>query len=107
MNTIKNTTSRLVRIVGLLTAVIAVLALTAQSAFAHVAPVDPAAAQGAAPTPIATPAIITHTSGGGLATWAVLLIAVGAIIVGVALTELGHVASRRYRSQRLEAARAY
>jgi hypothetical protein len=95
--------SRLARFAGLLAAVAAILSVAAQPAFAYVPP-DPGAAAARAAT---APTIVTHpASSSGVATGVVLLIAIAAVVIGVGLTELGHVVHRRYRWQRPRLAQA-
>jgi hypothetical protein len=96
MNAIRKIHSRTVRLLGLIAATVAALAVTAQSAFAQLVPEGPNVG------PAATPVVVTHTTThSGLAVWAVVLIAVGAIAVGAGLRELVRSLARSQRVRRL------
>src|SRR5690242_217123 len=91
-------TSRLVRLFGLLTAAFALLLVPATEAFAKPAPLSPDTTTDAT-TP--TTVLVTHTvSSPGLSAGTVLLIAVAAVAIGIALTEIVRATSRRIGSRR-------
>jgi len=91
-------TSRIMRLFGLLTAAFALLLVPATSAFAKPAPFGPEdSTDSTAPTTV----LVTHTvSSAGISTWTVLFIAVAAVAIGIALTEIVRATSRRVGSRR-------
>jgi hypothetical protein len=84
--------SRLTRLVTIVTTFIAATVLSAPAALALVAPRPPVGFTG--PAAIA-PTVVTTTTGSGMATWAIVLIALAAVATGVLLAETFRAVGRR------------
>jgi hypothetical protein len=86
--------SRLTRITTLFIAATAAVLMPATAAMAYVQPPQPGLAGSGQTIPAVS--IVTQSMHSGLATWAVLVIAIGAVMVGAALAEGVRRFSRRH-----------
>jgi hypothetical protein len=93
--------NRLARLATIVTTFAATMALSATAALAYVPPPRPT---NFGTQTIPAPTIVHTTSSTGVGAWAVLLIALGAVVVGAALTELFRAANRRHHGQKFATA---
>ena len=94
--------NRLARLVTIVTTFVATMALSAPAALASAPPPQPGT--GGTQT-IPAPALVHTASGGsGVGTWTVLLIALGAVVLGVVVDELRRAISRHHHASKFATA---
>jgi hypothetical protein len=87
--------NRLARLTTVVTTLLATMALSVPAALAY-GPPRPAGGSGTQTIP--APAVIHTTSTTGVGAWTVLLIALGAVVVGALVAEAAHMFSRHHRT---------
>jgi hypothetical protein len=91
----------LARLTVIVSTFVTTMALSATAALAYAPPPAPST-RGTETIP--APVVIHTTSSSGVSAWTVLLIAVGAVLVGVALDELRRAISRHHHAHNLATA---
>jgi hypothetical protein len=94
--------NRLARLITIVTTFLATTALSVSAAFAYGPAPQPGAAAGTQTIP--APVVVHTTSSSGVNVWAVVGIALGALVVGIALDELRRAISRHHHAHKLATA---